>query len=142
MLGRLHTLILNDNALKYLSPFDFKQQRHLQHLNVAGNMLRVLPENLFDGLDKLKDLNLERNFIDVIPDDVFFDAPRLVSLNIRSNRLRRLDVEALLSTLIKLKFLDAGRNSISNITVPDRINQRFVSRWDTILFHLFVSTPF
>ena len=78
---------------------DFAGLDNLQHLDLAGNQLRTLPEDLLTELPQLITLNLERNRLSTLPADIFAGAS-LNRLNLAYNQLTVLPAGAFANAVI------------------------------------------
>lgn len=76
------------------SPTDVKalsKLTSLEFLDLSGNQLRELKDDMFSSLINLEEINLSNNVISHIDRDTFADIDELTSLNLRGNPLRTLE---------------------------------------------------
>ena len=100
-----------DRPALSLKSGDFAGLVNLLRLDLEGNHLSALPEDVFDGLGSLESLDLRGNQIGTLPDNVFDGLGNLKSLDLGRNQIGALP-EDVFDGLGNLKSLDLGRNQI------------------------------
>jgi Leucine rich repeat/Bacterial Ig-like domain len=86
----------------------------LTFLNLFGNKIRVLPENIFEKLTQLTDLGLQLNQISVLPEKVFDKSTQLTSLILDDNQIGALTAKVFEKST-QLTILGLGNNKIGNL---------------------------
>ena len=111
---------------------DFAGLDNLQHLNLSGNQLHTLPEDLLTGLPQLTTLNLEGNRLSALPVDVFAGAS-LNSLNLADNQLTVLPPGAFTDT--DIGALDLRHNQLRTL-IPGSFVRSRIEQLDLADNHL------
>lgn len=102
-----------------LTTYSLDGLKELQHLDLADNNIRALPDGVFCSLANLQTLNLTRNRIKS-PERVGFNLPEcssseLQNLDLSYNDLRTLSENSGLNRLRRLQKLDLKYNNITQI---------------------------
>nr|XP_019941962.1 PREDICTED: amphoterin-induced protein 1-like [Paralichthys olivaceus] len=113
-LGRLHTLLLNNNGLTFLSSEAFIYVTKVHYLDLSSNRLRLLDEIIFEPLEQLKVLLLYNNCISQIDRSAFSSLIQLQKLYLSHNSISRFPLELVKerSRLETLRLLDVSSNRI------------------------------
>lgn len=115
LLRRLQTLHLNQCGLDSL-PTTFGQLRALQDVTLTGNKLQQLTG--IEQLIRLQQLNVSGNQLRMLPNDIR-RLTQLSKLNLSENQLTELPVS--LTQLVKLKQLVADHNRLERL--PDQLGR-------------------
>lgn len=96
-------LDISNNNLKYLDKEIFWHSglQNLQKLNIAKCKIRKIDDHAFSNLTNLVELDLADNLLVVVPSETFVDYPELRRLTLSENPIRRLESNA----FARLKFL-------------------------------------
>lgn len=98
----LRHLFLGGNSIKKLAPGTFKENKHLSHLWLYMNELRHLDPEIFVNNAFLEHLYLSSNKLHSFPPELFKPLVNLRILTLHHNRLKDLDVAALLNAMPRL----------------------------------------
>ncbi|XP_012541547.2 peroxidasin homolog [Monomorium pharaonis] len=93
-LGKLHTLLLNDNHIRRLPVDAFEGAPNLRILYLYKNRLEYIAPGAFAGLPRLEQLYLHHNHLREIRPGTFNDLPALERLFLHNNKLHRLPADA------------------------------------------------
>lgn len=99
MCKNLKHLFLGGNFIKKLAPATFKENKRLTHLWLYMNELRHLDSETFVNNVFLEHLYLSSNKLHAFPLEVFKPLVNIRILTLHHNRLKELDVFALLNTM-------------------------------------------
>ena len=113
-LGSLEILELAGNQISVLPEDVFDSLISLRILGLSRNEIGVLPDDVFDGLDSLTFLNLDLNQISVLPDDVFTGLHSLTQLLVANNQIAGLP-EGVFDGLSQLYRLELNGNQLSEL---------------------------
>lgn len=121
VLGRLHSLLLANNGLTFLSSEAFVHVTGLRHLDLSCNGLRQLDEYIFEPLEHLEVLLLYKNNISQIDRSAFSGLFSLQKLYLSQNQISRFPVELVKerSRLETLRLLDVSGNRIKNLLLQE-----------------------
>lgn len=121
VLGRLHSLLLSNNGLTFLSSEAFAHVTGLRHLDLSCNGLRQLDEYIFEPLEHLEVLLLYNNNISQIDRSAFSGLFSLQKLYLSQNQISRLPLELVKerSRLESLRLLDVSGNRIKNLLLQE-----------------------
>ncbi|CAB1417918.1 unnamed protein product [Pleuronectes platessa] len=113
-LSRLHTLLLNNNGITFLSSEAFVSVTKVQYLDLSSNRLRLLDEVIFEPLVNLEVLLLYNNCISQIDRSAFSSLIMLKKLYLSHNLISRFPLELVKerSRLETLRLLDVSSNRI------------------------------
>ncbi|XP_023269868.1 amphoterin-induced protein 1-like [Seriola lalandi dorsalis] len=113
-LSRLHTLLLSNNGLNFLSSEAFVHVTKVQYLDLSSNRLHQLDELIFEPLEHLKVLLLYNNCISQIDRSAFSGLLNLQKLYLSHNQISRFPLELVKerSRLETLRLLDVSSNRI------------------------------
>ncbi|XP_023136487.2 amphoterin-induced protein 1-like [Amphiprion ocellaris] len=116
-LSRLHSLLLSNNGLTFLSSEAFIYVTKLRYLDLSSNGLRILDEFIFEPLEHLEVLLLYNNHISQIDRTAFSGLDRLQRLYLSQNSITRFPLELVKerSRLETLKLLDVSSNRIKSL---------------------------
>ena len=114
-LGNLTTLNLSGNDLDRLADDLFEPLTSLRTLNLSGNDLDRLAGELFEPLAALETLLLEDNSLGSLPADLFRGLDALEELNLSENRLAAFPSAAIGDGGGELRVLILGDNAIGAI---------------------------
>ncbi|KAH1171181.1 amphoterin-induced protein 1 [Mauremys mutica] len=118
-LPHLHSLLLNHNALGFISTEAFCHVPHLRYLDLSSNSIKVLEELLFSQLQELEVLLLYNNQIAQMDRSAFDDMARLQKLYLSQNQISRFPMELVKdrAKLPDLALLDLSANKIKGLPV-------------------------
>ncbi|XP_067387635.1 amphoterin-induced protein 1 [Emydura macquarii macquarii] len=118
-LAHLHSLLLNHNALGFISTEAFYHVPHLKYLDLSSNSIKALEEYLFSQLQELEVLLLYNNQIAQMDRSAFDDMARLQKLYLSQNLISRFPVELVKdkAKLPELALLDLSSNKIKGLPV-------------------------
>ncbi|XP_012286670.1 peroxidasin [Orussus abietinus] len=102
----LHTLLLNDNHLKYLQADAFIGAPSIRILYLYKNRIERIAPGAFRNLPKLEQLYLQNNHLTRIETGTFNDLPALERLFLQNNKLNRVPADAFrnVGPMTKLKL--------------------------------------
>ncbi|XP_071839237.1 uncharacterized protein [Apostichopus japonicus] len=109
-LRKLQTLTFSDNLIRYLPDNLFNDLTDLRHLHLRGNKLTYLDVNIFKGLSKLKSIYLDRNRLGSIPAGVFDGLTSLYSVDLSNNHLQSIPQPTDLGLLHGLQSIYLNEN--------------------------------
>ena len=112
--GFLHVLRLERNGLKKVGPSCFHNLEGIQSIDLTGNKLVSLPENLFQGLISLLIVSLGKNKISIIKPKLFEGLKNIKNIYLDHNNLRFIP-HGLFNSLNTLEVLHLDANKITNI---------------------------
>lgn len=120
-LGRLHSLILSNNGMDFLSTEAFVHVRNLTYLDLSFNSLRQLDELIFEPLERLNVLLLFKNNISQIDRSAFEGLSSLQKLYMSHNQISRFPVEVLKeqSRLGTFRLLDVSSNRFKTLQLQE-----------------------
>jgi Leucine-rich repeat (LRR) protein len=107
---QLTYLDLYGNQIESLPEDVFNDMVNLEILLVSSNKIKLLPPKLLWNMPKLKEFKANRNQIELIPRDFFKNNRELEKLLIDENKIRRIEVDLSL-VLPKLKYLNLEKNT-------------------------------
>ncbi|XP_043494493.1 protein toll-like [Polistes fuscatus] len=136
-LQNVEKLELSNNLIKSLPDHIFQDMVKLEKLDLSGNNMIFITNNLFEGLTSLIILNIERNKLKVIEPMAFFPMKKLVVANIK-NFITGWPIGE-----DNLRILDLSSNNITHVMANDflipsdriRIDLRN-NQIQNILFHM------
>lgn len=116
-LRRLHSLLLSNNGLNFLSSEAFAYVTKLRYLDLSSNGLRQLDEFIFEPLEHLEVLLLYNNRISQIDRSAFAGLNSLERLYLSQNQISRFPLELVKerSRLETLRLLDVSSNRIKTL---------------------------
>ena len=85
--SNLSSLTLNNNAIKEIAPYSFRNILNLIYLNLNKNGIRGISTNAFVGLSNLKSLNLRTNYITSLHTNLLDPLISLEQIDISENAL-------------------------------------------------------
>ncbi|XP_076877875.1 amphoterin-induced protein 1-like isoform X2 [Brachyhypopomus gauderio] len=117
----LHTLLVNHNALRFLSLEAFARMKRLRHLDLSSNVLTQLDELVFEPLQHLEVLLLYNNHISRIDRAAFSGLTSLQMLYLSQNRVIRFPLDLLKDRhrLERLRLLDVSSNQIRTLPLVE-----------------------
>ncbi|XP_042354430.1 amphoterin-induced protein 1-like [Plectropomus leopardus] len=120
-LSRLHSLMLSNNGLTFLSSEAFVYVTKLHYLDLSSNGLRLLDEFIFEPLEHLEVLLLFNNRISQIDRSAFSSLVHLQRLYLSQNMITRFPLELVKerSRLETLKLLDVSSNRIKSLPLHE-----------------------
>lgn len=120
-LSRLHSLLLGNNRLTFLSSEAFVYVTGLRYLDLSSNGLRQLDENIFEPLEHLEVLLLYNNNISQIDRSAFSGLLSLQRLYLSQNQISRFPMELVRerSRLKTLSLLDVSSNRIKTLPLQE-----------------------
>ncbi|GIY20735.1 peroxidasin [Caerostris darwini] len=89
-LGKLNTLLLNNNHLTRIDDDAFKGMPELRYLYLYKNRIKIIGNHAFRHLHKLEQLYIHFNKIERIEPSTFADLPSLERLFLHHNRLSKI----------------------------------------------------
>lgn len=99
-----------------LNKSDMKRMSDCTVIDLSGNSIEYLEENLFLNLSKLQVLILDNNLIKTLPVDTFRDLVNLRKLSMKSNQLEALPDSNIFINNKLLEFLDFSNNKLVKIS--------------------------
>lgn len=120
-LSRLHSLLLSNNELTFLSTEAFLYVTKLRYLDLSSNSLRQLDEFIFEPLEHLEVLLLYNNRIAQIDRSAFAGLNSLERLYLSQNQISRFPLELVKerSRLDTLRLLDVSSNRIKTLPLQE-----------------------
>lgn len=120
-LSRLHSLLLSNNGLTFLSSEAFVYVTRVRHLDLSSNGLRILEEFIFEPLEHLEVLLLYNNHISQIDRTAFSSLNCLQRLYLSHNQISRIPMELVKekSRLESLTLLDVSSNRVKNLPLQE-----------------------
>ncbi|XP_069009762.1 amphoterin-induced protein 1-like [Embiotoca jacksoni] len=120
-LSRLHSLLLSNNGLTFLSSEAFVNVTKLRYLDLSSNGLRQLDEYIFEPLEHLEVLLLFNNRIAQMDRTAFSGLSSLQRLYLSQNQISRFPLELVKerSRLQTLRLLDVSSNRIKELPLPE-----------------------
>ncbi|KAM4587598.1 amphoterin-induced protein 1-like [Odontesthes bonariensis] len=120
-LNRLHSLLLSNNGLTFLSSEAFVHVTKLRYLDLSSNGLRQLDEFIFEPLEHLEVLLLYKNNISQIDRSAFSGLNSLQRLYLSHNQISRCPFELVKeqSRLETLRHLDVSFNRIKALPLQE-----------------------
>lgn len=120
-LSRLHTMLLSNNGLTFLSSESFVYVTKLRYLDLSSNGLRILDELIFEPLEHLEVLLLYNNQISQIDRTAFAGLISLQRLYLSQNQISRFPLELVRerSRLETLQLLDVSANKIKSLPLGE-----------------------
>ncbi|CAH1153528.1 unnamed protein product [Phaedon cochleariae] len=104
-------LDLSDSSLESVPTGNLKA---LKSLNLRGNFLRNVPDNIFCNYSSLTYLNLSYNVLETIDENAFKNLDMLSVLDLSINKLATISEKTLLPTIV-LSRLDISQNYINSL---------------------------
>ncbi|XP_074536679.1 amphoterin-induced protein 1-like [Halichoeres trimaculatus] len=120
-LMRLHSLLLSNNGLNFLSSEAFVHVTRLHYLDLSSNSLRQLDEYIFEPMEHLEVLLLYNNHISQIDRTAFSGLLSLQRLYLSQNQISRLPLELVKERgrLETLRLLDVSSNRIKSLPLQE-----------------------
>lgn len=120
-LNNLHSLLLSNNGLTFLSSEAFVHVTELRYLDLSSNRLRLLDEFIFEPLEHLEVLLLYNNCISQIDRSAFSGLLSLQKLYLSQNQISRFPLELVKerSRLETLRLLDVSSNRIKALPLHE-----------------------
>ncbi|XP_035913397.1 chaoptin [Anopheles stephensi] len=114
----LRSIQFDNNLLEFLDPYMFTSTQFLLELNLAENLIKLIPDNSFANLNNLTVLDLSHNQLMPINfRELFINVPRLRVLSLRSTGIYRLPSLA----LPQLATLDVSNNNLQEIESQEEL---------------------
>lgn len=113
--GYLHMINLNGNGMLSIGEDVFQNVTGLQHLDLSNNKLTSLPVGIFRGLTGLRHLDLSANRFDTLSVGIFDDLTSLRYLSLANNSLSALK-PGLLTHLRQLEVLHLEYNLLTSLS--------------------------
>ncbi|GBN61603.1 Peroxidasin [Araneus ventricosus] len=110
-LGKLNTLLLNNNHLIRIEDDAFQATPELRYLYLYKNRIKFIGKDAFKGLHNLEQLYIHFNKIEKIEPSTFADLPSLERLFLHQNRLTKIPYGAF-KKLKSLKRLRLDSNAL------------------------------
>ncbi|XP_059496398.1 leucine-rich repeat-containing protein 20 isoform X2 [Stegostoma tigrinum] len=110
VVANIHLISLENNELKFISGEFMTNFNQLRELNLAGNYLKQLPDEV-KSLTHLTSINLARNKFPVFPQQLT-ELTTLETINLEGNQIAEIPVERLAS-MPSLKSLNMKSNPLS-----------------------------
>ena len=113
----LYQVDISNNPIKGILPEDFKSLKNskIVSLCMGGLGIKIFTKEHFQYFPHLELLDIQGNKLRSVPDDMFQLVPKLTTLTITGNMLSAIPKEAF-SNLRNLQNLDMERNAFTNIT--------------------------
>lgn len=118
-------LLLGENEISRLK-FNLNNTEQLEVLNFTSNLINVLNEDAFSGLNKLAELYLRENKISLLPHGIFRDLSSLKILDLSQNNIQTVPY-GLFDSLVSLKTVNLSTNSISRLNSYSFLNSEKLS---------------
>ncbi|XP_047437948.1 amphoterin-induced protein 1-like [Mugil cephalus] len=120
-LSSLHTLVLRNNGLNFLSSEAFVYVSKLRYLDLSSNGIILLDEFIFEPLEHLEVLLLYNNSISQIDRTAFSSLSALQRLYLSQNQISRFPLELVKerSRLETLRLLDVSSNRIKSLSLRE-----------------------
>ncbi|XP_004080462.1 leucine-rich repeat-containing protein 20 [Oryzias latipes] len=109
----IHVISLANNEMKAISSKFFSTFTQLKEVDLQGNVLTKLPDNIAE-LQHLTAVNLANNSFSAFPDKLT-EIATLERINLEGNRIAEIPVEKL-SDMAALKWLNVRSNPLSSST--------------------------
>uniref|UniRef100_A0A8C8DKZ7 Leucine rich repeat containing 20 n=1 Tax=Oryzias sinensis TaxID=183150 RepID=A0A8C8DKZ7_9TELE len=109
----IHVVSLANNEMKAISSKFFSTFTQLKEVDLQGNFLTKLPDNVAE-LQHLTAINLANNSFSAFPDKLT-EIATLERINLEGNRIAEIPVEKL-SDMAALKWLNVRSNPLSSST--------------------------
>ena len=110
----LQALNLESNYIEHIAQNAFSDLRNLRQLLLSNNNLKIVESRNFAGLQSLNQLILESNEISNIHPSAFDNLTNLVDLSLNDNKLNTIPES--IKKLNNLQALDLGKNQIESIS--------------------------
>ena len=107
-------LVITRNTNLSIAPGDFAGLTGLRDLDIGGNGISTLDEDIFDGLTSLTTLRIQDNILNALPEDIFNDLTELRELNIYDNQITTLPQDIFDQTT-KLTSIKLYTNQITTL---------------------------
>lgn len=107
-------IMLNDNRLKRLQPYQFFGRFHLTKIDLSNNNIMFIEEHAFNGLNQLKQLNLARNSLQILLGYEFRDLFYLEELSLENNQIQFVS-NLTFSYLVALRYLNLANNHLRHV---------------------------
>lgn len=121
----LTNLVMADFSFNNIKKINFKNLINLKSLNLKGNLIESVDDQMFKGLFKLEELDLKFNKIEEISQHSLDDLENLLKLDISQNGKIKFDCN--FRRLASLRFLNLGQNSIQNIEIDSLANLEYLN---------------
>ena len=124
--------VQNQERDGYVTLPDWTECGQLEQLSIvveAAVSTSIFPIDSFLGLRQLKSLNLKGNRLETLPENIFQDLSMLESLDLGRNELTEIS-DLHLSGLTKLTYLGLARNRITELTVNATTNLKNLRKLD------------
>lgn len=120
-LSSLHSLVLRNNGLSFLSSEAFVHVTKLRYLDLSSNKIHLLDEFIFEPLEHLEVLLLYNNSISQIDRTAFSSLSSLQRLYLSQNQISRFPLELVKerSRLETLRLLDVSSNRIKSLSLHE-----------------------
>ncbi|GFR82117.1 leucine-rich repeats and immunoglobulin-like domains protein 3 [Elysia marginata] len=115
-MSKLEVLDLSYNSLDRLFTCTLSSMEGLKRLNLRGNKLTDIPENLFDDASKLESLDISNNQLTSLAFDFLNKLTHLKSLDASSNKFTDLTLGARFQVPKRLAFLDLSFNNFGDLS--------------------------
>lgn len=135
-LTKLSTIILKNNYIKFLKPgtLSFAQSVNytsMTQINLEGNRIKKIPDDLFSGIRAIKTLNLRNNYITEIGEKAFHNVNMIFELDLSKNFLTQFPIPAVSWKLNSTFGAKEYTNMISLILIDNPLH------CDCNVIHLF-----
>jgi Leucine-rich repeat (LRR) protein len=107
----VHTLMMNNNGLRTVTPGALGALPALKHIDLSHNEVGVLVDATFEEMSHLETLDLSFNRLAAIPPNIFRHTPNLKTLVLSNNTLGTIDINAF-SNLTSLQTLNMSGNNL------------------------------
>lgn len=134
----LKVLILSTNQISRLDdPTIFVNLDDLEILNLGGNAIESISENVFTPLRKVKTIVLKQNRLKQVPEKLFQNMPKLVSVDLSFNELEEIQVSPFRNT--PMKNLNLSGNKLTFL--PENFSQQLRDAGGKLKKFLFTPNP-
>lgn len=120
-LTTLEYIDLSGNNIEALPNDVFAQNKNLKWINLSRNKCESLPNGFLANRSKLEGVHIIENGVSSLPEDLFHESKNLKVLNMSSNALTKLP-EAIFHNLQKLERLGLSQNSLVSLSEKQFVN--------------------
>ncbi|KAL0811432.1 hypothetical protein ABMA28_009834 [Loxostege sticticalis] len=137
-LKTLKNLSLTTNFISNLdNPTTFVNMDDLEVLDLNGNSIESVHENVFAPLKKVKTIYLRRNRLIKIPDKLFQNLPKLVNVDLAFNAIEKIQVTPFKNS--PMKNLNLSGNRLTYL--PENFCQQLINEGGRLKKFLFSHNP-
>ncbi|RNA03980.1 insulin-like growth factor-binding complex acid labile subunit [Brachionus plicatilis] len=119
-------LVKVDLSFNMIKKIRFNNLINLKILNLKGNLIETIDDQMFRGLSKLEELDLKFNKLKEIKAESLNDLVNLLKLDLSKNGKMKFDFD-FRRRLVNLRYLNLGENLIQNIDVDGLGNLEYLN---------------